>query len=331
MNAPWGLASRLKLATLAFTFFDVTKLAENHASIGKELPKQGNPTPLSALDFFKLLDVAGAFRKTPDALKVIQILERMASTGALMFVGHDSRVFGGLGNYYLYVPLESEALRGQFRLVRALGPELLDHLCAPGLVHITGTNGDGDAVAGTGLVVHPPHVLICGHVVSDMEVDERQTFQGKACTVGEDAIYKHAEVDIAVIRVDGPVLTPLQGAMFQAPVVAQTVYTLGYPKLPRLRDASVVIQPGAVTNEAGMSLDGERLFLYSAIARPGNSGGPVISDDGYVVGVCTNDATGEYDAVNAFSPHYAGIPAQVVVEAVQSLDLGIQLAFESYE
>lgn len=331
MNAPWGLASRLKLATLACTFFDATKLAENHASIGKEVPKQGNPTALSALDFLKFLDVAGTFQKTPNALQVMQFLERMASTGVLMFFWHDSRIIGGLGNHYLHVPVGSEALRGQFRLAPALGPELLYHLYAPGLVHITGTNGDGDAVAGTGLVVHPSHVLTCRHVVSDMDVDERQTFQGKACTVGEGAIHKHADVDIAVIRVDGPVLTPLQGAMFQAPVVAQTVYTLGYPKLPRLKDASVVIQPGAVTNEAVMSLDGEWLFLYSAIVRPGNSGGPVISDDGYVVGVCTNDVTGEYDAVNAFSPHYAGIPAHVVVEAVQSLGLGIQLAFESYE
>ena len=30
----------------------------------------------------------------------------------------------------------------------------------------------------------------------------------------------------------GPELVPLHGAIFQAPVVAQTVYTLGYPKLP---------------------------------------------------------------------------------------------------
>ena len=331
MNAPWGLVSRYKLVMLACGFFSATKLAESHASIGKQLPKQGNPVPLTVKDFLKYLDVVDAFPKAPNALRVAQILERMGSTGVLVLAGHGDRSFGGLRNHYLHMPLESEAPRGQFRLVPVLGPEFLYHLCAAGLVHITGTNGDGDTVAGTGLVVHPSHVLTCRHVVSDMDVDERQTFQGKACAVGEDAIHKHADVDIAVIRVDGPVLTPLQGAMFQAPVVAQTVYTLGYPKLPRLRDASVVIQPGAVTNEAVTSLDGERLFLYSAIARPGNSGGPVMSDDGYVVGMCTEDVTGEYDAAVAFSPHYAGIPAQVVVEAVQSLGLGIQLPFESYE
>ena len=67
---------------------------------------------------------------------------------------------------------------------------------------------------------------------------ERQTFQGKVCGITEDAIHEHADVGIAVIRVKGPALAPLQGAMFQAPGVARTVYTLGYPKLPRLRDAS---------------------------------------------------------------------------------------------
>ena len=92
-----------------------------------------------------------------------------------------------------------------------------------------------------------------------------------------------------------------------------------------------MIQQGAVTNEMVTSLEGGRLFLYSAIARPGNSGGPVMSGDGYVVGLCTEHVTGEYDQGDAFSPHYAGVPAQVIVEAVKSLDLGIQLPFESYE
>ena len=67
------------------------------------------------------------------------------------------------------------------------------------------------------------------------------------------------------------------------------------------------------------------------ISRPGNSGGPIMSHDGYVVGLSIVDATGEYVGNEAFSPHYAGIPAQVVVEAVESLGLGIELQREKYE
>ena len=91
------------------------------------------------------------------------------------------------------------------------------------------------------------------------------------------------------------------------------------------------MQQGAVTNEAVTSLAGEKLFLYSAISRPGNSGGPVMSDDGYMVGLSIVDATGRYDSDDAFAPHYAGIPAQVVVGAVEDLGLGIELQFEQYE
>ena len=70
---------------------------------------------------------------------------------------------------------------------------------------------------------------------------------------------------------------------------------------------------------------------YSAISRPGNSGGPVISADGYVVGLSIVDATGEYLEADALSPHYAGIPAQVLATAVEDLGLGVQLPIENYE
>ena len=86
-----------------------------------------------------------------------------------------------------------------------------------------------------------------------------------------------------------------------------------------------------MANEAVKSLSGEDLFLYSAISRPGNSGGPVVSDDGYVVGISIVDATAEYRPDEPFSPHYAGIPAQVVVWAVKTLGLGIELPLENYE
>ncbi|MDE0030590.1 MAG: serine protease [Deltaproteobacteria bacterium] len=249
MNAPWGLASRLKLVLLACSFFSATNPASNHKALGKEQPNGGNAEPLTGHDF-----------------------------------------------------------------------------------HITGTNRDGAAVAGTGLVVHPCFVLTCRHVLSDMkEVDEQQTFQGQAYTVNNESVHAHPKVDVAVMRVNGPPLSPLKGAIFQAPVVAQTVYTLGYPKLPGLREASVTMQQGAVTNQSVTSLNGDSLFLYSAVSRPGNSGGPVMSDDGYIAGLSIVDATGQYQQNDAFSPHYAGIPAQVVVKAVADLDLGIQLPIENYE
>ena len=331
MNAPWGLDSRLKLVGLACNFFNVSKLVENHKVIEKEVPRAGNPKPLTVKDFLKYLELSGAFSKPPNAFRVAKIVEQMASKGLLFHVGYGEPSIVGLQDHYLYMLTELERRRELFQLVPVLGPEYLYKLCAPGLVHITGTNDTGDAVAGTGFVVHPSYVITCSHVISDMTVNHQQTFQDQQYVVKAESVHKHPKVDLAVVGVDGPPLSPLKGAIFQSPAVAQTVYTLGYPKLPGLRDASVTMQKGAVTNESVTSFSGESLFLYSAIARPGNSGGPVMSEDGYVVGLSIVDTTGQYNTNEAFSPHYAGIPAQVVVRTVKDLGLGIELPFEEYE
>lgn len=331
MNAPWGLDSRARLVELACEFFDPSKSAENLAAIDQK-PTPGNSAHFfDVIEFLEYLRRRQIFRRPPSVFRVAQVLERMTSAGLLTrILAPDAPSITGIapGRYML---TGGDAHRGQFRFASVLGPEYLYRLCVPTLVHIAGTSktSKGSPASGTGLVVDEQHILTCRHVVSDMELDRRQVFQDREYEVTDRSIHEHAEMDVAVMRVDGPRLAPVPGFLLQAPVVGQTVYTLGYPKLPGLLEASVTMQPGAVTNESVTSLAGERLFLYSAIARPGNSGGPVVSEDGYCVGLSTVDATGQYVGENAFSPHYAGIPAQVLVAALD--DLGLRLLLEQYE
>lgn len=333
MNAPWGLESRLRLVETACEFFsfEARTVEARHRIIGKEMPKRGVPEPFSLAEFLRYLELKNVFSKPPNGLRVTQLLDEMVASGLLLPTGSKGQSVLRMNDRFLFLASVPGNWRGAFRWVPVLGAEFLYRLCEPGLVHITGTNDEGVAVAGTGLIISPSHVLTCRHVVSDMKLDSEQTFQGKSCAVSAASIHAHDEVDVAVIEVTGAPLAPIPDAMFQAPVIAQQVHTLGYPKLPGLMDASVTMQQGAVTNESVTSLSGEQLFLYSAISRPGNSGGPVVSDDGYIVGLSIVDSTAEYQAGGAFSPHYAGIPGQVVVGAVASMGLGLQLPFEEYE
>ena len=117
-----------------------------------------------------------------------------------------------------------------------------------------------------------------------MQVDSRQTYQGVECTIEDSSIHTHPKLDVAVIHVPQP-LRPVAGLSFLSPRVAQPAFILGYPKIPYTREPALTIQPGAVTSESVTAFGGEDLFLYSAIARPGNSGGPVISSEGYIVGI----------------------------------------------
>ncbi len=97
--------------------------------------------------------------------------------------------------------------------------------------------------------------------------------------------------------------------------------------------------------------DRQKIFLYSAIARPGNRSGPIVAQDGRVIGLVVEDsppstrvgATGEQPIrardlqqqiddleseveelkARAFGPSfYKGIPSSDVVRALDELGYG---------
>lgn len=332
MNVSWSLNSRLKLALAAVEFFNV----ENRKRMVQFLPNkqrtnnQGEPPPFSLLDFAQYLDATKIFPKKPNYFRVQHTIARMASLGFLVHVGYSGRVPALFGEQYLrFHGMFGEHFRGNLWLAPLLGPELLYHQAKASVVHITGTKS-GDVVGGTGTVIHPNYILTCHHVVDGVDLDRHQDLQGRRCDVDPNSVRRHSKDDIALIRVEEP-LTPLDGAVFRKPIIAQDVYTMGYPKLPNTRDASLTMQAGAVTNERVTSLAGQDLFLYSAICRPGNSGGPVLSEDGFVVGIAAEDHLATYASNEPFSPHYAGVPADVVVKAAEELAPEIQLVVENLE
>ena len=239
-----------------FFSFDSATVEARHGTIGKEVPKGRAPEPFSLMEFLKYLEAKKVFAKPPNGLRVAHLLDEMVSAGLVLPVGSSGPSIVRLNDRFLFMASVPGNRRGAFRWVPVLGAEFLYRLCATGLVHITGTKDQIGAVAGTGFVIGPSHVLTCRHVVSDMNVDSEQTFQGRTIAVDEASLHAHDDVDVAVIELKDAGLAPIQGAIFQMPVIAQTVYTLGFPKLPGLRDASVTMQQGAVTNESVTSLSG---------------------------------------------------------------------------
>lgn len=324
--APLGIQLRLSLALAAIEFFRPLAYRQNCEILGKA-PNSNAIEPLPAFDFLAYLEKRGILREANKYLhRIRDLLDQMASTGLLIDTG-----LGASRNpmmprcYYFLKELTTLQGAGVFWLAPALGPDFLFHVASPGIVQITGTAESGDKAAGTGILFHPHYILTCGHVLRDMEVDRQQTFQGSECTIVEQFI--HAKVDIAVIRVSQS-LQPVGGLAFLSPVIAQSVFTLGYPKIPFTQAPALTMQPGSVTSEAVTTFEGDELFLYSAISRPGNSGGPVFSSEGYIVGISSEDLSYKDDA---FSPHYAGIPTQGIAKAIDDLGIDVQIPIERFE
>ena len=330
MNAPWGLEKRLMTAVQAIQFFNPNKYVKNCEAIGKN-PNSWNA--LSLFEFVKYLEKSKALGdRKPNFLRVAEVVNAMAREGILQNVGSYSGKVRFFHDCFLFMFPGSQnvsRVMGQLWLASALGPEFIYHAIGHGVVQITGRNDDGDVVAGTGIVLSAHKILTVKHVVNDIHIDQVQEFQDVRCVVERDSIRIHESQDIAIICVE-QTLQPVNGLVLHTPRVGHSIYMLGFPQIPLVSSPALVMHSGEVTNQSVELLSGEKAFLYSATTRPGNSGGPIVSRDGYLLGIAAKDLTVERGGA-VFFPHYAGIDAFTIYEALKDLGLDLSASYEMLE
>jgi S1-C subfamily serine protease len=147
---------------------------------------------------------------------------------------------------------------------------------------IRGNNSCGDGIEGSGFLYSPHRMMTNAHVVAG--VSDPKVRVGTR-NVSAKVVYYNSDTDIAVLDVDidGPVIHfDDSGRAKQAAVV------LGYPndgpfnaQAARIRAQQRLRSPdiygrGTVTRD---------VFSLRGLVRPGNSGGPLVSMDGKVLGV----------------------------------------------
>ncbi|MXZ49601.1 MAG: trypsin-like serine protease [Rhodobacteraceae bacterium] len=148
--------------------------------------------------------------------------------------------------------------------------------------------------------------------------------------------YEHKTEDVAILKVSEQ-LKPVPGLAFLQPRMVQKVYRFGYSHIPCIKgpqDGNLKVQTGEVTNISVKSYLDQEMFLYSVVSRPGDSGGPLVSEEGYVVGITTSLTEGKYGHETdreIFQPHYTGIPSHVIKQAVDELEAGVCLPYETFE
>lgn len=108
---------------------------------------------------------------------------------------------------------------------------------------------------------------------------------------------------------------------------------LGYPQLPAtIHDPPPTMHSGEVTSATVTPSDHSTTFLYSAATRPGNSGGPVLFEDGYLVGVASRDLAQERADVQRIAPHYSGASADSVAAVLRAAaEDEAMMPFEPFE
>jgi S1-C subfamily serine protease len=174
-------------------------------------------------------------------------------------------------------------------------------------------------------------------------------------TVSVAAVHLHDDLDVGVIELDssGAGLNTLPGVVFREPRSVDRAFVFGYPPIPYTVAVHVVagigevvnprvlsVQSGEVINPAvdmykivdgadgyGSETKWEKFFLFTSITRPGNSGGPIVAQDGRVIGLVAHDLPGGQDE----TPFYRGIPADELLRALGEMNLGHIARFENWD
>lgn len=192
---------------------------------------------------------------------------------------------------------------------------------------------------GTGFIVDPNGLIITNqHVVSDTSATYVViTADGKQHNVVE--ILRDDSNDIAILKIDAKELHALELGDSDALLVGQTVIAIGTPLGEYAGSVTTGVISGlsrSVTTSSGWfgstSKVYENVIQTDAAVNPGNSGGPLISTEGKVIGVNFATSSGaenisfalpinivkqrlsEYRTYGKFIKPYIGISYQMVSE-----------------
>jgi S1-C subfamily serine protease len=141
------------------------------------------------------------------------------------------------------------------------------------------------AMVGTGFIIANERVITNAHVVAGVK-EPVITLSNSQTQLGGKVIAIDRKKDIAIIFVPG--LTG-EKLTFIGPVTPNEVgFVVGYPNGGKLRTSAVSVS--AEFESLGTDIDGNgearrAVIVFGGDVKPGNSGGPLLNDQGQVLGV----------------------------------------------
>jgi S1-C subfamily serine protease len=145
-------------------------------------------------------------------------------------------------------------------------------------------NGDTEAAGGSGFVIHESGVILTNaHVVAKLDVVEVTFANGKRYkgkVIGRDG-----RTDLAVVKIDAEQPLPiLKLAKSSRLTLGAKVFALGNPMGNRFSVTSGIISGYDRAYDVAWPVN---FIQHDAALNPGNSGGPLITEEGEVIGINT--------------------------------------------
>lgn len=191
---------------------------------------------------------------------------------------------------------------------------------AASVLKIRGTNDCGRGVEGSAFLYAPNRLMTNAHVVAgvdDPEVDLGDT------TLPAQVVYYNPDIDVAVLAYDSGDSPTLD---FDRTAGAGTgVAVLGYPE-----DGPYDVQPGRIRAQQrlrspdiyGNGTVIRDVYSIRGLIRPGNSGGPLVSGRGDVVGVVFAASVNDRDTGYALTADQVADAASTGISSASEVSTG---------
>ena len=155
----------------------------------------------------------------------------------------------------------------------ALKPEELYRKASPAIVLIVAGN-QAPRSLGSGFVINPQGLIVTDeHVISRYRQIYIKTADGVVYPA--TVVSRNAKLDLALVQIQPRVALPSLRLRTIPPQIGQRIYTIGNPL-----GMEKSISDGIVSR-----LEDDGYVQYTAATNPGNSGGPLLNEEGEVIGV----------------------------------------------
>lgn len=191
---------------------------------------------------------------------------------------------------------------------------------AASVLKVRGTNDCGRGIEGSGFLYAPDRLMTNAHVVAGVD-DPEVEIDGESQTA--EVVYYNPDLDVAVLRLDAGDL-PTLGLDTEAQS-NDPVAVLGYPQdgpydveAARIRSEQKLRSP----NIYGDGTVIREVFSLRGLVRPGNSGGPIVSASGDVVGVVFAASVTDQDTGYALTADQISASAASGRDATEQVSTG---------
>lgn len=248
----------------------------------------------------------GNSSRMPGQVLVELILEKLSDLGFLMRMG-GGNTLGGLDNRYLCTrPKDEIAKLKDFLNFVVYGFNAIYDDLKDAVLPVIHTDKNGEESLGSSFLIDHNTILTAAHCLVGAKSLSIKGVLPEQFSHSNIFISKNDSLDLAVIRFPEPILETVLPIGLGAGEVMDEVLAMGYPNVPGFTEMLSVekaaissrftVTKGIIASKAHEIFAKTSLLLITARVKGGFSGGPVINNKGWAVGLVSRQPiSGEKD------------------------------------